>query len=163
MRQREHRGIKRHRQATLLGIDISFSRCISESQRSLHCLNVRYQCFLVIIGNVCQAAGRFIFTMLHLNSGFQSVLSFILILQCNIAHVWHLVYCSSLEWHKHIILICLQKLIRRRHHIISVSQSDGIFRELARQVFLFIERIFHFRHILGTMIFETVSIIPLKE
>ena len=147
----------------MLGIDKCLTRSVTEGQGSFHGLNLRNQRFLVIIGYIGQTAGRLVLTILYFHRGLQAKLCLVLVLQGDIPHVGHLIHRRSLERYEHVVFICLQELIRGRHHIILIAERDRVLRELARQVFLLVERVFHLTHILGTMILEPVCIISLEE
>ena len=68
-----------------------------------------------------------------------------------------------LEGGEHIVLICIDELVRRQHVVVLIGYSHGVFREFTRQIALLVERIFHLSQIFHLLVLETIRHIAFEE
>ena len=118
---------------------------------------------LTLHGTIEQVSTRLIVGMTEHGECLQAVFAFMFVIDGKLALI--IVQClfRPLEGGEHVVLICINELVRRQHVVVLIGYSHGVFREFTRQIALLVERIFHLSQIFHLLVLETICHIAFEE
>ena len=159
--QAEDRGIEVDGPSVLLGVNKRLTRCIAKSSRCLSIAHIRLHLAVELLESDV-AHGLSLFGLSR-REHLEAPLLLELESQFLLCVEEHLVDFSHLERSENVVLIGLDELVGRQRNVVRHRERERLLGELARQIFLLVERIDDVGTIIIVMGVETVRIIALQE